>query len=390
MASPVLDQTQDLNAVELHRLARTHPLPDFVKSANSDDVVGPADGLEQHCFAHPRGRLYPGHTPAATYVSTLFFLDKRAEWDAYAAASIEQALDKFAAFHGISERIQALKAAHAAFAAAGDADDPDDYALVLGGEGHYPLRNPVEIKAAAAWLRDYRHEMPYDMRQGMAERILEKADASGAALGDLDDFLQKQAGRGACAAETVARFLYERAILYKRAGHADYARQVAIMAKSSLENVAQMHEPETLCKLAGLVDRVDREVHLRDLAPDLPAPEDVFFLITEKAASAMRTEHLSMNSGNIYRTEDLGRADLTQLRQQFGDRFAEAVSVGGLFADPAKMAAVAQTLPRGDAEAFDRLLAGMGIHPMAKEAAHAAGGFDDAELLALAGMHGTV
>lgn len=387
----VLDQTQDLNGVELYRLSRVHKLPEFVKQASSDDIVGPEGGLEQHCFAHPRGQMYPGHTAAATYISTLFFLDKRAEWDPYAAQVIEASLDKFAAYHGIGERIERLKHDFAANAAGGKAQklEPDDYALVLGGEGHYPLRNVEEVKAAAVWMRQYRNEMPYDMRQLMATRILEKAAKYGARLDDLDDFLEKQAGHGTCAAQHVAEFLFTRARLYKGAGHVDLAMQFAEMAKGSLLNKAQMHEVETLQKLACVVDQADRQTNMRAVIVDLVPPEDVFFDITAKAASALRTEHLTTTSGNIYRLNDLNAADLESLRSQFGDDFVEAVSAGGLYADPQKMAQVVPTLPLGDAEAFDRLLANMGIRPVAKEAASERGGFDTAELQELAAAHGT-
>lgn len=381
-----LDQTQDLNGAELYRLAKVHALPDFVKQAAADDIVGPEDGLEQHCYAHPRGKLYPGHTPAATYISTLFFLDKRAEWDPYAASSIATKLDAFAQFHGIRERIDQLKVA---FAARDQAEleqqlDPDDYAIVVEGEGHYPLRNAAEVKTAAQWLKDYRQDLPYEMRQTMAARINEKANTYGVGLGTLDDFIEKTAGMGVCPAQSVAQFLYNRSILYKRAGHLDLAIQVANMAKTSLERKSQMHEPETLQKLAGVIDQADRVTSLRSLAPDLPWPEDVFFGINVKTASRMRDEHVAVTSGNIYALDDLARVQLAPLQAQFGDSFVDAISTGGLFADAQKMAQVVPTLPRHDAEVFDRLLASMGISPMAKEAAHQKGGFDSEELQALA------
>ena len=69
-----------------------------------------------------------------------------------------------------------------------------------------------------------------------------------------------------------------------------------------------------------------------------------------------------------------------------GTDFADAISAGGLFVSSEKLAEIVPTLPRGDAELFDRMLNSVGIHPVAKEAAHTRGGFDDADLRALAGM----
>jgi len=387
MTEIVLDQTGDINGQELYRISRTYALPPFVKEASSNDVVG-AEQMEQHLYASPRGKYYPCHTAAATYVSTLFFLDKRANWDAYSAKAIEKRLDDFAEYHGISERMHQLKQA---FTKSGQAPEvtltDDDYALVLDGERHYPLRNGQEVKAAAVWLQKYHKELPFTLRQPMAERMLQKAAQFGAGLGDgLDDFLEKQAGHGACDSPSVARFLFERSVLYKQAGYLDYAIKVAEMAKT-VAKISASHDSDALVKLAGLIDQCDRETHIEGKFPALTPPEDVFFIITEKAASAMLAQHVHTMSGNIYKRADFNSASLDGIRDVMGEDFAEAISAGGLYVSEEKLAEVLPTLPRGDAELFDQLLQSMGIFPVAKEAATKSGGFNNEELLVLAGAH---
>jgi hypothetical protein len=389
MSNLVLDQTGDLNGQELYRLTRVHPLPPFVKEASSDEVIGPPEGLEPHCYAFRRGNNYPCHTSAATYVSTMFFLDKKAEWDRPTADVIEQYLDHFARYHGIVDRISQLKQA---FAKAKElpAEDKlplDDYALVVDGVGHFTLRNPSEVRKCAEYIKEYRDDLPYTYRQEMASKVLEKAAHYGVALGDMDEFLDKQAGKGACPAQTVAEFLFERSVLYKRAGFLDYAIKAAELAKACLQHKGGVHDQDQLVKLACLVDQVDRETRLKTLATDLPAPEDVFFQLTAKAASQLRHEHVSLTSGNIYKAADLERVKLDAVADVMGEDFAQAISAGGLFVDQTKMAEIIPTLPRGDAELFDRMLYSMGIHPVVKEAAHEKGGFYTAELQALAQLH---
>jgi hypothetical protein len=387
MSNLVLDQTDDLNGQELYRLTRVHSLPPFVKEASSDEIIGPPEGLESQCYAFRRN--YPCHTAAATYVSTMFFLDKKAEWDKPTANIIEQHLDHFARYHGIVDRISGLKQA---FAAAKEmpAEDkllPEDYALVVDGVGHFTLRNPAEVRKCAEYIKEYKDELPYVYRQEMAANVLEKAGKYGVALEDVDEFLDRQAGKGACAAQTVAEFLFGRSVMYKHAGFLDYAIKTAEMAKSCLQHKGGVHDQDQLVKLACLVDQVDRETRLKNLVMDLSAPEDIFFQLTAKTASQLRNEHVSLTSGNIYKTADLERVKLDAVADVMGEDFAQAISTGGLFVDQTKMAEIVPTLPRGDAELFDRILCSMGIHPVVKEAAHEKGGFDTAELQALAQLH---
>jgi hypothetical protein len=92
-------------------------------------------------------------------------------------------------------------------------------------------------------------------------------------------------------------------------------------------------------------------------------------------------------SSIIYKAADLERVKLDAIADVMGEDFAQAISAGGLFVDQTKMAEIIPTLPRGDAELFDRMLYSMGIHPVVKEAAHEKGGFYTAELQALAQLH---
>jgi len=386
----ILDQSDDLNGQELYRLTRVHKLPEFVKQASSDSILGPAEGLEQHQYAHPRGKHYPGHTAAATYISTLFFLDKRASWDVYTAKVIEDRLDKFAELHGIYDRVQKLKCDFNSVEKSAAAEHDDDYALIVDGERHYPLRNSHEVKAAADWLHKYKAEMPFEMRNQIATRLLEKAAKFGVSFGgELDEFLEKQAGLGGCDSTTLARFLYERSVLYKRANHTDYALKVAEMAKGVLANRGVGHDSDALVKLAALINQCDKLTGIDTVITDLAAPEDVFFSITEKKASRLRNKHVMLTSGNCYNIDDLDKARLECIRDVMGNDFADQVSTGGLFVAPEKLAEVIPTLPRGDAEIFDRLLGSMGIFPTVKTAALERSGINNTEeLLALASVAG--
>ncbi len=394
-----LDQTGDVNGQQLYRLSKLYQLPPFVKKASSDDIYG-TDQLEAHQYADPAHRMFPCHSGPATYISTLFFMDKRASINPELAQYIDARLDDFAFVHGIGDRITALKTKLAAANPVDNVNDLSDesYALVLEPdetnsgqrERRYPMRNALEVKRAAEYLEEYRDVFPFRLRQKMAMHILEKANTFGAGLGDLDDFLQKQAGMGAAAAYEVSKLIFDRARLLKKAGKLDYAIKMGEVAKTIAGKPASIQDQDALVKLAALVDDVDRETGLNRLVGDLPKPEEVFFNLTEKVASKLRTEHFATSSGNIYKLADMDPLKLPDIRAMLGSDFAAAVSTGGMFVSLEKVAKLVPTLPRGDAELFDQLLSSVGIHPVAKEAAHRDDRFSSDELKALATLHSTV
>lgn len=392
----ILDQTSDINGQQLYRLSKLYTLPAFVKKASSTDIYG-VDELETHQYADPATRQFPCHTAASTYISTLFFMDKRAELDTSKAEYMDNRLDDFAFVHGITDTIKGLRDKLATITKSASADaSEDDFALLLSkdesdtgkAEKYYPLRNALEVKKAAEYLSEYKAELPYKYRQRMAEKILEKADVYGAGLGDLDDFLHKQAGHGAAAAEEIAKMLFSRAKLMKRAKKVEYGIKMAEIARSVLDNNG-VHDQDKLVKLACLVDDADRESGLNRYLLDLPAVEDIFFNITEKKASQLRSEHFATTSGNTYKLADTDKLKLAEVKALMGSDFAEAISTGGLFVSPEKLAEIAPTLPRGDATLFDKMLATFGIHPVAKEAAYEDTSLTQEELKEWARIHQT-
>lgn len=389
-----LDQTGDVNGQQLYRLSKLYPLPPFVKKASSSDIYGD-DELETHQYADVTYRRYPCHTAASTYISTLFFLDKRADFHADEARLIESRLNDFAYIHGTTERMTDLKNKVASANKVNDTINEDDFGLIIPGssttsgktEYYYPLRNAIEVKKAAENLQKYRDVIPYHDRQSIAVKLLDKAFEYGAGLGDLDDFVHKQAGHGAAASIDVAQLLFDRARLLKRAGKMDHAVEVARLAKVVAADPDTIQDNDRLVKLASLIDEVDHTTGLNNFVDDLVKPEDVFFNITEKIASKLREEHVATTSGNIYKLADIDQLKLNDVRDLMGADFADAISTGGLFVSPEKIADIVPTLPRSDAELFDRLLNSVGISPVAKEAAHNAVKLAAEDLTALAELH---
>jgi hypothetical protein len=384
-ARPILDQTTDLGGQEQYRLCRLFGAPDYVKQASSERLCG-TDGLRSHLFADQRRRCYPMHNKSACWLSSAFFFDKRAALPRHEAEEIERRLEESARFWGIEAQVEGLKKRAAELARDDLAGRPDsDFAWVQGRERHLPLRNGLEVRAAAEYLHKWRDEFAFADRQRMARAVLQKAARFGAALGAHDEFLERLAGFGSCPATEAAQLVRDRAKL-ARARDAEVAGELEKMAEMIVRDPRRARQPRTLAKVAETIDQLDRMLHIRDYSEAIPRAEDVLFRITRKTAEALANQHVSTVGGSVYDRDDLSRLRTKAVRDYLGDGLADAVDGDGLHVDGVKLAEIVATLPLGDARVFDQLCKDMGIRPFAKEAG-VRQGFSVADLRTLAAAH---
>lgn len=372
-----MDQSRDSSGRGLYRLIQMFPPPEYVKQASAEDLLG-HPGLPAHAYADPLHKLYPCHTPAATWTSYGFYLQKRGEYRPDDARAVDDRFERYGRFHNVLASLEEIrKTAESRQKVTSEEDLPDAaFAIIIKAadgtvERHCPIRNAREAVLAADYLKSWRDEFPFDIRRAAAEVILEKAAAFGAALDEYEEFLERQAGHGCCSAQSLGNFIVDRVQASRRGPGllSPQQRELLKMAQLCAEKPSQVREPGTLVKIASIIDQFDRENGLaRDYGPDLPRPEDVLFELTrEKMASVVR-DHCSTVTGSLYKMADLERVRLRDLRDNMGTDFAEAVSDDGMHLNAEKLAAIVPTLPRGDAELFDRLMEDLGVLPMAKEA----------------------
>jgi hypothetical protein len=370
-----MDQTQDLSGRNFYRLTKLCPPPEFVKKASVQDLCG--EDLQPETYGDPRRRLFPCHTAAATWASMAFLLDKRAEFKPYDAEMIEERIMRCAAIHGITNSLTRLKEDFVKSAKTGTIEDfPDDIFAMIWPEGdkkvrRYPMRNALEVKAAAEYVFKYRDRMPFEMRQAMADKVLQKQAQFGVTFGpELNEYIEKQAGHGACSAKEAVELIYNRVQATKSSDKLnDLQIEMLKMARAIGEHPAQFREPGMRIKVASVIDQFDREHRLHgQYGPELPRIEDILFGITGKKMASVVNEHVSTTTGNLYKLADLERIKLGDVRDYFGDGLAEAFTSDGIHIDSEKAARIIPTLPRGDMEQLDRLMDDMGIKPMAKEA----------------------
>lgn len=371
-----MDHTRDISGRETHRLTSLYSPPDFVKSASHDRLHGNPETLQRHMYADIANKLYPCHTAPATWMSALFFEDKRASFNAEQAAAIEQRLNAAATYFGISGLVNELRQKVAANAGNDLAQLPDEaFAIVWADENgnkerHWPLRNATEVKYAAAHFKKHRDQFVFDDRHKIAARILDKALQYGADVSPADGTLELAAGQGACAAKVASEMLRGRAELLRRS-HAELSSELVKLAELVDANPDDARTEETRLKLASVVDNIDRGTHLCRLYDEggLARAEEVLFAITEKVAADFMAAHVETTTGNVYSLDDLEKLAVEDVRSWLGDEFADAVSAGGVYMDRDKLAAIVPTLDRGMAGTLDRLLSEKGAAPAVKSAA---------------------
>jgi hypothetical protein len=361
MTTP-LDQTQDISGRETHRLTSLFDSPDFVKSASHERTHGD-ETLQRHMYADQYNKLYPCHSAPATWLSSLFFADKRAEFDEKRASEIQSRLHAAAKFFGILGAVQEMEEKVAATVADNVNNLGDDqFAIVWVGdagtkERHWPLRNATEVKYAAHGFAKWRDEFVFEDRHTIAEKILVKAAEHAADISEHEHMLALTAGHGACAAKVATEMLRDRARLVQRSNQ-PAAAEMAKLASVLEQNPENARAHETRVKLAAAIDEFDRVNHLYRLYDDggLPRAEEVLFAVTEKAAREFMSENVETTTGNVYALSDLEKLALDDVRNWLGDEFADAVSAGGVYIDRDKLAAIVPTLDRGMAASLDRLM----------------------------------
>ena len=367
-----LDQTADTSLRDLHRYSKLYSLPEYVKKASHSKICN-TDGLASTVFADVRYRQFPCHTKAATWLSYLYFLEKRADMHEKIAGWIEQRLDQYTEYWGLRGDVDQLRTKHADLHAKDPLPD-SSFMLVWASDNgqkqrQYPITGPASLKQAAEWFAEHRYHFPFEDRLTMANKLVEKAAEYGCGFqGDLDELIEKQAGRGCYRPSSAATHIRNR--VKSAVKVPENIRERMLKLADAVENAPGLASDPTHCRmLARTIDDFDQVNHMMGKYSALmPSPEDVAFSALWKVARAFVDTGCALVTGSIYDRHDFSKLALGDVRDAFGDEIAQAVS-DGIMIDCEKMAEIAATLPRADAQLFDRMLSDNGISPVVKQAA---------------------
>ena len=359
----VIDAASDTNREELARMVKLYEIPDFVKQANLDFTMNP-DSVAINTYADPVRQKFACHTAAATWVSGMYFHEKKAEYHPKDRQRIESRLESYVDYWRIRPAYDTLVKKANELTSQELPDSSYAYVWVddRGGKERYlPLNSSMNIKAAAEWLHKYQDRLPFSDRNVIAKKILEKSANTGTSLGEnLGEYTEKQAGHGIPDPSEVISMIKQRAALATKATHKEEILKLA----SAVESQARIAlQPTELVKLAETIDIIDSALHLKGKYTDsIKRPEDVIFKVTFTKAASDKEELCTLQTGNVYSKDQLSKLAKEDVESLFGTDFANEVCTG-FDVDPVKMAEVAHTLPTPDAELLEHLLTETGQNP---------------------------
>lgn len=380
-----MDFYDDRNQQQLYALEQLCPLPSFVKTAELDFEV--AESLASDAFGDLRRRKFPCHTKAATWLANAYFQQARPSYSKKDQEFVQGRISKFASHWAISGLVNQFNHNWEKIAAFDQVELPDDqYGLVATTEDgaklrRFPMPNMLSVKFAAERLFADRFKYPYAMRKTAARNILRRAIAFDdmAKSGELkqaspmpieamaQEYLERAAGFGATHPLRAAEKIAQRVVMLKRT-HLDHAEKLAELA------VAVREMPTITCesleKIAGLIDAVDRETGLDaqyHMGVDLP--EEMFFPVLEKEAEDVLSSYITLTTGKSYPIGMILDIPLEKISSVLGNDFMEAVAGDDFVSiDPVKFAEALPTLPRGDAVLLERAIEESLKEPLSKAA----------------------
>lgn len=388
-----MDFVSDKNHTELVRLSQQYAFPDFVKSADLNLTLNPSEATAPiTTYADPVRRQYPCHTKAATWLSALWFEEKKAEFHTSDRRKISDRLDQYIGFWKIKEAVHKMRSQFGDLHKEAQTQLPDSmfgYVWTEPGTGkkerYLRMSNPMEVKVAAEYLNDNRARLPFRDRNTIARKICERANHYGVGLGKLAEFVERQAGRGVCDPAEVVQMIRQRSMLTKDAGLRERFHAMANEVQS-LERRALM--PDVLVKLAETMDMLDRGLGVKYGGTVVP-PEDIIFKATFTKTAEEVMQHVSTTSGKVYEKTAFKRVDLAALRDAFGPEFVKQSTTHLGDVDTEKLAELVTTLPRGDAELFDAIMSDCGVAPSLTKAAAVRQGFSAEEFAAWEAAYAT-
>lgn len=362
----------------LHAIKQKYNAPDFVKSASMKDITPPADSDNFYeILADPIRLQYPCHTKAATWVSAACFADNQDKFPEPQRELIGMNIEKFAKFHGILPEVEAIisqRNRRIKQASMKEVVPDDQYAILQEVNGKQIkaglMRNPSELKKAAAWLIENRNEMPLENCTDIASRIIKRAEALNVSLEE-NRRLEQLTGKGIRPSSDIAQCLHERAsIVAPRNKEASVKmHQLATIFEQKPYRAGSMEMYKTACA----IDKFDQSCGLTAMRTrgEIPFPEEVCYEVTSSDFRKFASENVRLQTGDIYALENVSRVPRIDFEARLGKDLTDEC-YQGLHFDKEAALNILPTLPRPMAEDVVKLLRSQGIKPIATEKASSA------------------
>lgn len=332
---------------KLIKYAKTNNIPTYVQKANAselamDSLPTTKAGAWLQSFAKEAASLSFGHRHDAV---------------------INNAVELFGIEHDVSTMKQALSSL----------EKQAQHEPQTASE-KYPVRSPEEWDVACSWIEKNAYTIPLSERRELAARLVKTAEEYKRSVND--ESLLRYAGLGMCDPLVVHEELQKRAHLLEdvktgfQAVRQSTSEELKKLAAFVQVSSATISTTEYQNKIAQVLQTVDNEYGFdKHYGRGLHDPDTVTFGLSYKTAEYIRRNACTLVNGNTYDKQDFGKLALNTLTDHFSSDFVHEVT-DAIEVSIDKMAEVARTLPRGEADLLSSLLADCGVQPQMKTATH--------------------
>lgn len=302
-----------ISGADKHKIETRFGIPDFV---TTNDLACDHTKLASFQFADNK-RKFPTHTKGTCYLSNALYFDS-AVMDKSANASIGQNLLKSAKFWKIEDVVKdriLAKVAEAANHSSVDSLDASKFGFVGKDlNGHeirlYPMIDADTVKLAAdAFFMD-RFALDLATKRKVANNILEKASEHKVSVAEnIQEYLEKAAGRGLAPANVLAAVIEKRAALLRT--KKGFNKEVSTLNELSKSVKSAKASNALSCKVASALDALDKSTSLyKHYTSGLALPEEACHPVLAKHAHEALADLVDVG-GNLY-----SRQELAQVRSQ--------------------------------------------------------------------------
>jgi hypothetical protein len=329
------DHLDDRNHKVLYGVSKVIDLPEFVKEASAEEED--VSSLPSSCFADPGMRKYPVHTKKDAYLSRLYFTKHASMYkQAGRREIVKKNIERAAKFWELEDSYQTISKEASL----------DNRVPIQGYDGSVidslPLNSPRDFEKAAIMIFENKDNFTYPQRRTIARSLLGSGLAKEAQIStEVSEYLEKAAGYGMSTRGHVLDGLAKRASIY---GHKDpaFAEKLALAAMSIDKGDIT---PDTLDKIAAIVDVCDHELGLRRYyRKGLESPEEMAFPFTEKLCKEIQSSLVKLQNGQAVEVEKLSEEVLDSFFDKHMGEIPQAPYEEKL--------QIVRTLPATDADAL--------------------------------------
>jgi hypothetical protein len=346
------DASTDYSGKELYAILSTADLPDYVKTAELDDVSD-LRGLNKAAFADPDRRIYPINTPARVYVSNAYFMNKQAAiTKTYGQAYSDMLLSKIAEAADILDISEDLESYNSRLNEKQAADYAEQYMVDFNIDGMdapvqlYPVKTAADLEKAAEDFTKNIKNFPFSIRVKSAETFVKAAEEL--QVDDMPELLMKYAGMYYPDLHEIGDELWRRSTKLKKQAHVDIYNSII----NDLENMSNLSEVMKIAETCFNIENMEGLYDNVKVASILGDPVDCFF--TKQIEKVAQDLNYVEVHGDKYKLSDLTKISKDQYEEAFGDCGIDP-------ADPEKIADILPTMPRSDVKLLEEIT---GLRPV--------------------------